>query len=61
MKVKELIAALNAVNPEACVFCGYDGNIVLTEPGSVETIEHEDEIGDCWFRVKIGDVVILEA
>ena len=61
MKVKALIAALSKVNPEARVFHGYDSNFVLTEPDSVETIEHEDEIRVCWHRAEVGDVVILEA
>jgi|FreactTroBogLake_1042271.scaffolds.fasta_scaffold145994_2 hypothetical protein len=61
MKVKELMALLDLVNPEANVFHGYDGDIVVTEPGEVITVHNEDEIGACWFRVKVGDVVILEA
>jgi len=62
MKVKELIALLQTVNPDGQVFHGYDGNIVLTEPGEVLQVNQEDIDGEnCWFRVKAGDVVILEA
>jgi hypothetical protein len=61
MKVKELIEQLQKVNPEARVFAGYDGNIVVTETGSVEEMESEDNIGHCWWGVHVGDVVILEA
>ena len=60
MKVKELIELLNTVNPEARVFHGYDGDIVLTEPDEIMTIVNEADIGICWFRAKIGDVVITE-
>jgi hypothetical protein len=60
MKVKELIEQLQTKNPEARVFMGYDGNIVVTEPDSVEAITSENEIGNCWWDTKIGDVVILE-
>jgi hypothetical protein len=61
MKVKELIALLQTVNPEGRVFHGYDGDIVVTESGAVEEITNEKQIGDCWLSVKVGDVVILEA
>lgn len=60
MKVKELIALLKTVNPEGRVFHGYDGNVVVTEPGTVEEVTEENQVRNCWFRVKVGDVVILE-
>ena len=60
MRVKDLIEQLQAVNPEAAVFCGYDGNIVVTKPGCVEAIASESAIGSCWYQVHVGDVVILE-
>jgi hypothetical protein len=59
MKVKELIIELQKVDGEARLFMGYDGNIVVTEPSSVEQIESENAIHNCWRRVKVGDVVIL--
>ncbi len=60
MKVKELIALLQTVDPEARIFHGYDGDIVLTEPRELMTIVNEADIGPCWWRANIGDVVILE-
>jgi hypothetical protein len=60
MKVKELIEQLQAVNPEARVFMGYDGNIVVTEADEAEELTSEAAIGNCWCDVKVGDVVILE-
>lgn len=59
MKAKELITMLQAVNPDARVFMGYDGNIVVTEPHSVEEIATENDIGNCWRSVRVGDVVII--
>lgn len=59
MLVKELVAKLQAVNPEARVFMGYYSNVVVTRPADVEEISSEDQIGSCWFRVDVGDVVIL--
>jgi len=61
MTVKELIEQLQKVNPDARVFMGYDGNVVVTESGEVEEIKTEEQIHDCWWRTKVGDVVILEA
>jgi hypothetical protein len=61
MKVKELVTILNQVDQEARIFCGYDGNIVVTEPGEVAVVEYENEIRPCWHSVKVGDVVIFEA
>lgn len=61
MIVKELIALLQTVNPEARIFHGYDGDVVLTEPGTILTIKSEEDISTCWYSVKVGDVVILEA
>ena len=61
MIVKELIEQLKKVNPNARVFTGYDGNIVVTEPDAVEEIKSEDAIGSCWYSVHVGDVVILES
>jgi len=61
MIVSELIAALQKQNPNARVFTGYDGNIVVEESGSVEGIETEEQIGNCWYSVHVGDVVILAA
>ena len=60
MKVKDLIDQLQKVNPEANVFTGYDGNIVVTQPGGVEEILSEAAIGSCWYKVEVGDVIILE-
>jgi hypothetical protein len=59
MKVKELIEQLQKVDQEANVFLGYDGNIVITEPVSVQQIGTNDQIPVCWWRAGIGDVVIL--
>lgn len=59
MKVKDLIAALQKIDGESRVFMGYDGNIPVVESGSVEFIEKENQIGDCWHSVKPGDTVIL--
>jgi hypothetical protein len=59
MKVKELIEQLQKGNSEARVFAGYDGNIVVNKPGSVEEIKSENEIGVAWWGVRVGDVVIL--
>ena len=59
MKVKELIKLLQQVNQEADVHMGYDGNIVTTQPVAVEEIISENDIGNCWWQVKIGNVVIL--
>lgn len=61
MKVKDLIEKLQKTNPEANVFMGYDGNIVVTQPCEVEEIESETAIGACWWSVNIGDVVILSS
>ena len=49
MTVKELISKLNKVNPDARVFMGYDGNVVVTESGSVEEIKSKKQIGYSWF------------
>ena len=59
LKVKDLIVLLQGMNPDAVVFMGYDGNIVVTRPVGVVEIASEEDMGDCWFRVQIGDVVIL--
>lgn len=59
MLVCELIYLLKAVNPEAKVHMGYDGNIVVTQPVDIEEILGENQIGDCWWQVHAGDVVIL--
>ena len=59
MKVKHLITELQKIDGDARVFMGYDGNIVVTEPDAVEYIKEENQIGSCWFRINIGDVVIL--
>lgn len=59
MKIKELLSELNKQDPEAKVWLGYDGNIVVTEAVCVETPRSEAEIGDCWWRFELGDVVIL--
>jgi len=59
MKAKELIAELQKIDGESRVFMGYDGNIVVEESGSVEYLENESQIGDCWWHVKPGDTVIL--
>jgi hypothetical protein len=59
MKVKELIQELQKRDGEARVFMGYDGNVVVTEPLSVESLIDEKQIGGCWYSVKPGDVVIL--
>jgi hypothetical protein len=59
MKVKELIAELQKIDGESRVFMGYDGNIVVTPVLAVEFIATENQIGDCWYRVKQGDTVIL--
>ncbi len=61
MIVKELIRQLQAVNPDARVFMGYDGNIVVEESDIVEEIKSEKAIGPCWHSVHVGDVVILAA
>jgi hypothetical protein len=60
MKVHELIAQLQKVNPDAQVFTGYDGNIVGSKAAEVEEITSEAAIGNCWHSVHVGDVVILE-
>jgi hypothetical protein len=60
MNVKELILALQKVDPESRVLMGYDGNIVVTPASEVEEIKSEAQIGSCWCSVKVGDVVILE-
>jgi len=59
MKVRELVAELQKQDGESRVFMGYDGNIVVTEPHSVELMATENQIGSCWYRVKPGDTVIL--
>lgn len=59
MIVKELIERLQKVNPEARVFYAYDSDIVVEEPVAVEEIENEKAIGSCWYKVKVGDVVLL--
>ena len=59
MKVKELIEKLQKVDPEARVFMGYDGDVVVTGAYDVEQIASEEAIGQCWWSVKVGDVVIL--
>jgi hypothetical protein len=60
MLVKELIEQLQKMNPDARVFMGYDGNIVVTESGEVEEMKSDKDIGGCWYSVRVGDVVILE-
>lgn len=55
----ELIKALIHVPSDARVWMGYDGDIVVTSAAAVEHIESEKQIGDCWYRVQVGDVVIL--
>jgi hypothetical protein len=59
MIVKDLIAKLQQVNPDARVFMGYDGDVVVTEAREVEEIASEAALGECWWRVHVGDVVIL--
>ena len=59
MTVQELILELYKMPTDAKVFMGYDSNIVVEESLEVEEIESEQQIGDCWFSVKVGDVVIL--
>jgi hypothetical protein len=59
MKVKELIAELEKINPESRVFMGYDGNVVVTEPYLIEYIWYENQIGSYWYSMKEGDTVIL--
>ena len=59
MTVKELIKALLEMPLKSKVFMGYDGNIVVTEPASVELAgETEDQIPSCWWSVHPGDVII---
>lgn len=59
MKVKDLIAELQKIDPESRVLMGYDGNVVVTESESVEFMVTERQIGSCWYSVKLGDTVIL--
>lgn len=59
MKVRELIAKLLEVDVESRVFMGYDGNVVVTEPSDVEQIANDGAVGNCWYSVHPGDVVIL--
>jgi hypothetical protein len=61
MTARELIEKLQRVNPNARVHTGYDGNVVVELAGEVEEILNEDQIGNCWFSVHVGDVVILAA
>jgi hypothetical protein len=61
MIVSELIKELQKQNPNARVFHAYDGDVVVEESGIVEGIEREEQIGICWWRVQVGDVVILSA
>jgi len=58
MTVGELISELQKQDKDRRVFMGYDGNIVVTEPQAVELIV-EGQVGECWWRVEPGDVVIL--
>ena len=59
MTVAELIDQLELMPAGARVFMGYDGDIVVAESRGVEEIQTERQIGSCWYRVKVGDVVIL--
>jgi hypothetical protein len=59
MTVGELIAELQKVDKDSRIFMGYDGDVVVTEPSGVEAILSEEQIGSCWYSVKVGDVVIL--
>lgn len=59
MTVQELIDQLELMPAGARVFMGYDGNIVVEESLEVEEIQSDEQIGDCWCSVKVGDVVIL--
>jgi hypothetical protein len=59
MKVKELISALSSIDPESRVFMGYDGDVVVTGAYAVEYMSTEQQIGNCWWSVKVGDTVIL--
>lgn len=60
MIVKDLIKKLQTVNQDARVVMGYDGNIVVTPAGEVEELLTPEQLGSCWYRAKVGDVVILE-
>lgn len=59
MKVKELITELQEKDQESRVFMGYDGNIVVTEPYQVICPAAENELHDCWWKVELGDTIIL--
>jgi len=59
VKVRELISQLEKSDPEARVFMGYDGNIVVTPAYEVEFMKSENDIAQCWWSVKPGDVVIV--
>ena len=58
MKVRDLILQLEQCDPNAEVFAGYDGNIVVTRIGGVTYVGSEEQIQPCWWRVQVGDVVI---
>lgn len=59
MTAAQLRMLLDGVPPDARVWMGYDGDIVVTSAAAIEHIESEKQIGDCWYRVQVGDVVIL--
>jgi len=59
MIVRELIFQLEKVNPNAEVHTGYDGNIVCERVGGVREVKDESDAHECWWHVKVGDVVIL--
>lgn len=62
MTVRRLIEKLSTLNPEANVHMGYDGNIVCAKPsGEIAEINSEADISTCWWKVKVGDVVILSS
>jgi hypothetical protein len=59
MTVAELITQLSTMPPDVEVHVAYDGNFVVATPAHVVLMSTEAEIADCWWRVKLGDVVIL--
>jgi hypothetical protein len=59
MKVSELISQLSAMPPEAEVHAAYDSDIVVTTPNFAELMETESQIGSCWWRVEVGDIVLV--
>lgn len=59
MKVSDMILQLEQCDPNAEVFSAYDGNIVVTRTSGVTYIGSEEQIQPCWWRVQVGDVVIM--